>query len=76
MCRNLDQCFEGEQPVFRLLFELASLLDKVIGIHWPSYKAEDLNLPFELQYFEELVGRCDGSQITSSFLGTATLTGH
>lgn len=72
--RNLEQCSETQQPVFRLLLEITSLLDKVIGLYRPSNSLEDLSLKFEFPSFEELVMRCAQSHVATSLLGTSKLS--
>ena len=67
--RNLEQCIESQQPVFRLLSEVILILDKIIGLYRPSYNAESSSLEIDFPSFEELVTKCSGSHIATPFLG-------
>lgn len=68
--RNLERCFESQQPIFRLLLEVTLLLDKVIGLYRPSYNPENSSLDFEFPSFEELVAKCTEFHVATSLLGT------
>ena len=70
MGRDLKQCFDSQQPVFRLILEVTLLLDKVIGLYRPSYNPENSSLEFNFPSFEELVVHCAGSHLATSLLGT------
>jgi hypothetical protein len=72
MMTDLDQCFEQQQPSFRLFLEVIVLLDKVIELYRPSSGCSAAALDANFPSFEDIVIRCEATQIGSSPLGMLT----
>lgn len=68
--QDLGHCFEQQEPGFRLLLEVISLLDTVIGLYRPqisSHSPTTLHLNFP--DFEDVVSKCCSADIGTSALG-------
>jgi hypothetical protein len=68
--QDLKNCFEHQEPCFRLFLEIIALLDEVIALYRPLPGAADLGLAWEFPSFEEVVLKLGGQQIGTSPLGT------
>lgn len=67
--RDFEQCFEQQDPCFRLFLQVIVLLDKVIGLYRPSTGTSDPILDDNFPSFEEVVVRCGATNIGTSSLG-------
>jgi hypothetical protein len=73
--KDLEDCFQQQQPCFRLFLEIIMLLDKVIDLYRPmANSGESQSLGWEFPAFEDVVMKCGGSQIGTSALGKPILT--
>lgn len=70
---DLEQCFEHQEPTFRLFLRVIMLLDKVIALYRPSGNP-DLDQNFTS--FEDIVISCGASHIGSSSLGMLKICFH
>ncbi|KAM3082702.1 hypothetical protein ACMFMF_002357 [Clarireedia jacksonii] len=68
--KDLLQCFEQQEPGFRLLLDVILLLNKVIGVYRPLNSAGYSGLDVEFPSFEDLVVKCSSSHISMSSLAT------
>lgn len=68
--RDLDQCFEQQEPPFRLLLAILKLLDTVIDLYRPTTSSDKaITLCQNFPAFEDIVTKCDGHRIGASALG-------
>jgi Fungal specific transcription factor domain len=68
--KDLEQCFEQQEPCFRLFLQVIELLDKVIELYRPLPASGDQpRLNWEFPAFEDVVLRRGGSTVGTSALG-------
>lgn len=68
--KDLDLCFQQQDPPFRLFLEVTALLDKIIELYRPlSLSGDAPVLGWEFPAFEDIVLRCGGSHIGITALG-------
>ena len=67
---DILECFEQQEPCFRLLLQVTILLDKVIELYRPSSNLIYSGLEVEFPAFEEIVAECSASHIVTPLLGT------
>lgn len=68
--KDLEQCFEQQDPCFRVFLKVIELLDKVIDLYRPLPTSGDQpGLNWDFPAFEDVVISCSGSQVSTSALG-------
>jgi len=68
--KDLDQCFEQQDPCFRVFLKVIELLDKVIELYRPlPLSGDQPALNWDFPAFEDVVISCGGSQVSTSALG-------
>jgi hypothetical protein len=67
--KDITQCFEEQEPCFRLFLQIIVLLDKVIELYRPPDSSHKPVLDMDFLSFEDLVLRCGGFQIGMAALG-------
>ncbi len=68
--KDLQHCFELQEPCFSLFLAVLPLLDKVIELYRPLSNFGDApSLTGEFPAFEDVVLQCGGSRIGTSALG-------
>ncbi|PVH88399.1 hypothetical protein DL98DRAFT_580807 [Cadophora sp. DSE1049] len=68
--KDLDQCFQLQEPSFCLFLEVVTLLDKVIELYRPlALSGEAPVLGWEFPAFEDIVLKCGSSHIGTMTLG-------
>jgi hypothetical protein len=68
--KDLDQCFEQQDPCFRVFLRVIDILDKVIELYRPlPISGDQPVLNWDFPAFEDVVISCGGSQVSSSALG-------
>ena len=73
--KDLDRCFQQQEPAFRLFLEVVVLLDKVIELYRPlALSGDSPVLDWEFPAFEDIVLNCGSSHIGTSALGMYFLT--
>jgi Fungal specific transcription factor domain len=65
--RSLQQCFDAQQPAFKLFLHVVELLDRVIGLYRPGNIRKELESDFSL--FEDLILRCEAFNVPTNQLG-------
>lgn len=69
--KDLEHCFERQEPCFRLFLEVIVLLDKVIDLYRPvAHSGDAPALTWDFPDFEDVVLKCGSSQIGTTALGT------
>lgn len=68
--KDLHQCFNQQEPAFRLFLQVTVLLDNVIEIYRPTNQSGHGGMDVHFPAFEELVSDCGAAQIGTSSLGT------
>ncbi|KAK6598115.1 fungal specific transcription factor [Botrytis cinerea] len=76
MRRDLHQCFNQQEPAFRLFLQVISLLDNVIEIYRPPNQSEQGGMDVQFPAFEELVLECAAAHIGTSSLATIEIFYH
>ncbi|KAF7914959.1 hypothetical protein BELL_0016g00040 [Botrytis elliptica] len=76
MRRDLHQCFNQQEPSFRLFLKIISLLDDVIEIYRPPNQSEQGGMDVRFPAFEELVLDCAAAHIGTSSLATIEIFYH
>lgn len=73
--KDLDQCFQQQEPPFRLFLEVIVLLDKVIELYRPLALSGNVPiLSWDFPAFEDLVLGCGCSHIGTIALGMYSST--
>jgi hypothetical protein len=73
--KDLEQCFEQQEPCFRLFLQVIDLLDKVIELYRPLPASGDQSrLNWDFPAFEDVVLRCGASTVGTSALGKLELS--
>ena len=67
--KDLHQCFNQQEPAFRLFLQVIVLLENVIEIYRPPNQSEHGGMDVQFPAFEELVSDCGAAQIGTSPLG-------
>ncbi|KAH6709444.1 hypothetical protein BKA61DRAFT_614263 [Leptodontidium sp. MPI-SDFR-AT-0119] len=75
--KDLDLCFQQQDPPFRLFLEVTALLDKIIELYRPlSLSGDAPVLGWEFPAFEDIVLRCGGSHIGITALASIEVLYH
>ncbi|KAG4439878.1 hypothetical protein IFR05_004654 [Cadophora sp. M221] len=75
--KDLDLCFQQQDPPFRLFLEVVALLDKVIELYRPlALSGDPPVLGWEFPAFENIVLRCGGSHIGVTALASIEVLYH
>ncbi|KAH7417121.1 hypothetical protein BKA64DRAFT_701907 [Cadophora sp. MPI-SDFR-AT-0126] len=75
--KDLDQCFEHQEPSFRLFLEVVTLLDKVIELYRPlALSGEAPILGWEFPAFEDIALKCGSSHIGTTTLASIEVLYH
>jgi hypothetical protein len=75
--KDLESCFEQQDPCFRVFLKVIQLLDKVIDLYRPLPPSGDQPGPsWDFPAFEDVVISCGGSQVSPSALGKPFPTDH
>ncbi|KAK0118980.1 hypothetical protein ONS95_007847 [Cadophora gregata] len=75
--KDLDQCFQHQQPSFRLFLEVITLLDKVIELYRPVAVSGDTPvLSWDFPAFEDMVLKCGSSHIGTTALASIEVLYH
>jgi hypothetical protein len=75
--KDLELCFEQQDPCFRVFLKVIELLDKVIDLYRPLPPSGDQPRPnWDFPVFEDVVTSCGGSQVSTSALGKPFLAAH
>ena len=68
--KDLESCFDQQDPCFRVFLKVIGLLDKIIDLYRPLPTSGDLpSLNWDFPAFEDVVTNCGGSQVSTSSLG-------
>ena len=70
--RNLDMCFESQQPVFRMLLRILVQLDEVIALYRPRADPDHAKIEVEFPSFEDILVRSKGTNLPVKFLSMLT----
>ncbi|KAF7874346.1 hypothetical protein EAF04_003018 [Stromatinia cepivora] len=76
MRKDLHQCFNQQEPSFRLFLRVILLLDNVIEIYRPPNQSKHGGMDIQFSAFEELVSECGAAQIGTSSLATIEIFYH
>jgi hypothetical protein len=74
--KDLKECFEQQEPYFRLFLQVVVLLDKIIDLYRPSNNSDIPDSDELLPSFEDVVVGCGATQIGTSPLGMLPAVFH
>jgi len=75
--KDLDQCFQHQEPSFRLFLEVVTLLDKIIELYRPvALSGEAPVLGWEFPAFEDIVLTCGSAHIGTTILASIEVLYH
>ncbi|KAF2651394.1 hypothetical protein K491DRAFT_719881 [Lophiostoma macrostomum CBS 122681] len=74
--RDLEKCFDAQQPIFRALLRIVAQLDKVIALYRPNADTSASRTLDGLTTFEEIVVGSGGLKLPPRFLDTLEVLYH
>jgi Fungal specific transcription factor domain len=69
--RDLEKCFQKQQPCFQLFLRVVTVLDKVIDLYRPTADQTVSGWEDNFPSFDELLDQSGGHQIDTPLLGTS-----
>jgi hypothetical protein len=67
--RDLQQCFNSQEPSFKILLHVLVQLDNIIWLYRPRGNLDPKELQFDLPSFEEILTKNGGESLPVKFLG-------